>query len=167
MSKQTDYFFLNVKEMYPSFNRPAAIDEEIWDEMLNKLSLEDIKKALKDYRTSKNGSFAPLPAQFKEYVYPYQPKHKVDDEDELPIFPESYLMNEDIKAGRCKYFYPTYCAGVQYVLNVKLKEVLGEEKFSKTTYHQRYRLAVEEGLFGDFDKTLDIVAQNKGKVFHG
>lgn len=154
MTKKTDFFFLNVKDIYPNFNPPAKIDAEIWAEMLEPFEEKQIHDALKDYRLSQYGNFIPTPANFREFIAFYKTR-KV--EETLPLSPETYLMEQDIAAGRCKYFFETYVRGVDYVLNVKLKEVVGKEQLKKMTTGMRYRAAVDYGLFADFDEVLDIV----------
>ena len=158
MSKNSDYFFLNLKQLYPNFKRPATIDVEIWEDELADFTLKDIYAALKAYRKSSSGGVIPTPFQFKDFLYPYKP---IEQKVSLPLSPESYLMEQDIKAKRCKYLFPTYVAGVRYVLDVKLKDYVDEETLKKMTNGMRYRAAVDYGLFADFDKTLDIVAPRK------
>lgn len=140
--------------MYSGFGKPAQIDEEIWAEVLEPFELEDIHKALKSYRKGKNGQFVPTVAQFKEYLYPYEKRVVKDD---LPLSPERYLMEEDIKRGQCKYLFPVYVKAVDYVFNVKVKEAVGEKVFRDFTLGKKYRTAVDYGLFADFDKILDMV----------
>ena len=161
MTENSDYFFWNLKELYPNFNRPSAIDEDIWAEMLTPYTKENIYAALKAYRKSEKGAYPPLPAQFKEHLYPYT--KRVTVVDELPLSPSTYLMEEDIKAGRCKHFFPTYEEAVNYIFDVKLKEVLGMEEFAKLPSRgARYQKAVDLCLFADFDQVLDLVYQ-RGK----
>jgi hypothetical protein len=154
MTNKSDYFFLNIKQMYSGFGKPAQIDEEIWAEVWEPFELEDIHKALKSYRKGKNGQFVPTVAQFKEYLYPYEKRVVKDD---LPLSPERYLMEEDIKRGQCKYLFPVYVKAVDYVFNVKVKEAVGEKVFRDFTLGKKYRTAVDYGLFADFDKILDMV----------
>jgi len=154
MTNKSDYFFLNLKQMYQGFRKPSEIDEEVWAEVLEPFEQDDIRKALKAYRKSKNGQFVPSVAQFEEYLYPYE-KRVV--KEYLPLSPELYLIEQDIKQGRCKYLYPTYVEAVKYVFNVKVKEAVGEEAFKKFTLGKKYRTAVDYGLFADFDKVLDMV----------
>ena len=155
MSKNSDYFFLILKEVYPTICKPSAIDEEIWEEILNSFEPEQIRAAIKSYRASPKGAFPPLPSQFGEFLYPYT-KRKVYEE--LPLSPSTYIMEQDIKAGRCKYLFPTYEAAVNYLFDVRLKEVLGKDEFAKyPSRGARYYKAVELGLFADFDEILEIV----------
>ena len=156
MTANSDYFFLNLKQLYPAFRKPAAIDVEIWEEELADYSQENIHKALKSYRKSALGGYVPTPIQFRDFLYPYKPVVK---KETLPLSPETYLMDEDIRQGRCKHLFPTYVAGVRYVLNEKLKDFVDEELFNKMTRGMRYRAAVDYGLFADFDQVLDIVAK--------
>lgn len=160
MSKNSDFFFLNLKQLYPNFLKPVALDVEIWEEMLEKHTPDSIRKALKAYRQSERGNYIPTPAQFKEYLFFYQPRPK-PEVDDLPEFPASYLMDQDIKNNRRKYFYPTYHAGVQYVLGKVLLNAIGEAEFRSLTYRQRYRRAVDLGLFGNFEEILDYVHENR------
>lgn len=164
MTNKSDYFFLNLKQMYPGFGKPAEIDEEIWAEVLEPFQVEDIHKALKSYRKGNNGAFIPTVAQFKEYLYPYE-KRVV--RDYLPLSPESYLMEEDIKRGQCKYLYPVYVKAVEYVFNVKVKEAVGAKAFKDFTLGMKYRTAVDYGLFADFDKVLDMVYEEGKKYEKG
>lgn len=157
MTENSDYFFWIVKDIYPNFSKPSIVDADIWADMLENYSKTDIFKALKDYRQSEYGVFAPCPSQFKEFIYVYRKDKQVHEE---PFCLPSYLMEEDIKANRCKHNFTIYQWAVNYVLEVKLKEVLGEEEFKKyPTYGTRYKKAIEECLFADFDKTLEIVAK--------
>lgn len=154
MSKKSDFFFLHLKQLYPHFARPSAIDEEIWEDTLAPFCIEDIYKALKNYRQDKNGGSIPTPCVFKEFLYPYVPL-KLDNS--LPLSPETVLMEEDIKAGRCKHLFPDYVKGVEYVLYHKLQEYVDKEELDTYSRGRRYYKAVEYGLFGEFDDVLEIV----------
>ena len=149
MTDKSDYFFLNIKQMYPNFGKPSDIDQEIWEEVLEPFTKDDIRKALKSHRKSSNGAFIPSVAQFKDHLYPYEKRVVKDD---LPLSPERYLMDEDIRRGQCKYLFPTYVKAVDYVFNVKVKEAVGDQAFKDFTTGKKYRTAVDYGLFADFDK---------------
>lgn len=160
MSKKSDYFFVNIKQVYPTFLRPSALDTEIWEEVLEPYSEEEILAGIKSYRKNVDTGFAPSPAKFTAYLY--RPARGEDLKPDLPLSPETYLMEEDIKAGRCKHLFPTYCHAVEYVFNVKLRELYPAEEFKKFSLGQKYRLSVDLGLFADFDEVLDLVYK-KGK----
>lgn len=162
MSNKSDYFFLCLKQLYPNFAKPSAIDEEIWEEMLCNFGAEDIYGALKSYRKSALGGSIPTPVKFNDFLYPYQKKNKPID-NALPLSPETALMEEDIKAGRCKYFFYDYVEGVQYVLYQKIKDYVDEKTLATYSRGMRYRVAVEYGLFGEFEEILDQLHQ-KGKA---
>lgn len=158
MSKKSDYFFLNIKQIYPTFTKPSAIDTEIWTELLEPYSEEDIRNGIKAYRQNEDTGFAPTPARFKMYLFGKTASSgRRSFDDDLPLSPESYLMQNDIKAGRCKYFFMTYSNAVEYVLEEKLKTVVAPEEFKKYTRGMKYRQAVEYGLFADFEETLEYV----------
>ncbi len=158
MSKKSDYFFVNIKQIYPTFARPSALDTEVWSELLEPYSEEEIRQSIKAYRKNEDSKFAPTPARFKSYLFRDAPSaRKREVNDDLPLSPESYLMQNDIKAGRCKYFFMTYTRAVEYVLEEKLKSVVKPEEFKGYTRGMKYRQAVEYGLFADFDETLDYV----------
>ena len=159
MTDKSDYFFLQLKQLYPNFKKPAELDEEIWAEALEPFGQEDIRAALKTYRKGQNGAFIPTVAQFKDYLYPYEPRVAIDD---LPLSPETYLMEEDIKRGQCKYLFPIYVRAVGYVLNTKVKEAVGEEIFRRLSRGMKYRTAVDYGLFADFDKILEKIYKQEG-----
>jgi len=161
MSKNSDYFFLNLKQMYPSLLKPSEIDEEIWAEILAPFSLDNVRSALKAYRMSSKGGFPPIPAVFKDFLYPYT---KTKEIESLPLSPASYIMEQDIKEGRCKYLFPTYQEAVNYIFDVKLKEVLPASEFKQLKSRgARYRKAVELGLFADFENALELVAKRGRK----
>lgn len=157
MSKKSDYYFLNIKQIYPGTPKPSPLETEIWEEILEPYTEDDILRGIKNYRKELDTPHAPSPAKFRGYLYTPCKKKPENSPPELPPSPEVYLMHADVKAGRCKYFYSTYVNAVKYVLNVKLKEETDPERYNKLTQGQRYRLAVENGLFAEFDKVLDLV----------
>ena len=154
MSKKSDYFFVNIKQIYPTFSRPSILDVEIWEEVLEPYDLDEIMAGIKSYRKNEETNFAPNPCKFKKYLFS---KYKPNKKFELPLSPEKYLMEQDIKAGRCVHLFPTYAKAVEYVLDEKLAELYTKDEFKKFSRGMRYHLAVENGLFADFDKTLDFV----------
>lgn len=154
MSNKSDYFFLNIKQLYPNFARPSELETEIWAELLEPYSLEEIRTGIKSYRKDTDVGFAPTPAKFKSYL---KTTTKPTSQPDLPLSPESYLMQADIDAGRCKYFFSTYTSAVKYVLEEKLKAEVSEETFKSYNRGAKYRMAVEYGLFAEFDKVLDYV----------
>lgn len=157
MSEKSDYFFVNIKRIYPNFKRPSALETEIWEEMLEPYAREDILAGIKSYRKSEDTGFAPNPARFSNYLYSRHSKTE-ENRDSLPLSPEQYLMDEDIRAGRCKYLYPVYCKAVNYILDVKTRKLCdSDESFKKLTRGQRYRMAVDNGLFARFDEVLDYI----------
>lgn len=159
MTENTDYFFWNVKELYPNFGKPSRIDNDIWADILNPYSKDEIYKALKSYRKSEKGAFIPIPSRFKEFLYPYD-KKKTPSQGAFCL-PE-HLMKEDIRAGRCKHLFPTYVSATNYILNVKLKEVVGDKKFAECPdYASRIGLAIEECLFADLEPILDYVHEKR------
>lgn len=160
MSKKSDYFFITIKSVYKNFSKPSEIEIEIWEDILEPYELDDIRVAIKSYRQNEENSFAPIPARFKQYLYRKNKKQEAKEPD-LPLSPETYLMEQDIKEGRCKYFYPIYAETVEYVLKDKVKELVGKEKFKKLSRGQCYRIAVDNGLFGDFEKYLDFIYLRK------
>ena len=154
MTKKSDFLFWNLKKIYPNLSRPSQIDEDIWVDILEPYSELDIYAALKSYRQSAVGERIPFPRQFQDFLRLYARR---EPDNSLPLSPESHLIAEDKRAGRCKHFFPTYVRGVHYVLNVKLKAEIGEEEFDKMTRGMRYQAAVDNGLFADFDEVLDYV----------
>lgn len=160
MSDKSDYFFLNIKQVFPNFAKPTPLEAEIWAELLEPYQKDEILEAIKSYRKAEETNFPPNPAKLKNYLF----KRKTNpDKPVLPLSPETYLMEEDIKAGRCRYFFPTYVKAVAYVLDVKLKALFDEREFKSFSRGHKYRLAVEFGLFADFDKTLDLVYRENEK----
>jgi len=161
MSNKSDYFFLCLKQLYPNFSKPSAIDEEIWSDMLKELNVADIYNAVKDYRKSVFGGSIPTPVKFKEFLYPYERKIKPID-NSLPVSPETALMEEDIREGRCKYFFRDYKQGVDYVLNEKIKAYVDEKTLATYSRGMRFQVAVDYGLFGEFEEIMDFL-HKKGK----
>lgn len=156
MSQKSDYFFVTIKQVYPNFAKPSDLDAEIWEEVLEPYSFEVIRNGIKSYRKNVDTGFAPSPAKFQEYLY--EPAVKENPQSpELPPCPEKYLMDADIKAGRCRHFFPTYVRAVTYVLDVKVREAVSPEAFQGMSRVARYRYAVDNGLFADFDQILDEV----------
>ncbi len=163
MSMKSDYFFANIKQVYPTFPKPSPLEVEIWEELLEPYREETIRRGIKSYRKTVDSPYAPTPAKFGEYLYePNVAAKSKKPDDDLPLCPEAYLIKQDIKAGRCKHLFPTYANAVTYLLDVKTKEVMKPEDYKKSTRFQRYRFAVDNGLFANFDQTLDFVAKARG-----
>ncbi len=161
MSQKSDYFFVTIKQVYPNFAKPSEMDVEIWEEVLEPYSVETIRRGIKSYRKNVDTGFAPTPAKFREYLYaPAEPKR--NQKPELPLCPEKYLMEADIKAGRCRHFFPTYARAVAYVIDVKVREVAKPEDYLMMSRMARYRFAVDNGLFADFERVLDQVYKVEG-----
>lgn len=99
-----------------------------------------ILAGIKSYRKSEDTNFAPNPARFRSYLYS---RAKKAEKPCLPLSPESYLMEEDIRAGRCRHLFPTYCKAVEYVLEVELKKLYSEEEFK--AFSQREEIPVGSG----------------------
>lgn len=83
MSQKSDYFFLNIKQVYPNFARPSALETEIWEEMLEPYTQGDILAGIKSYRKSEDTNFAPNPARFRSYLYS---RAKKAEKPCLPLF---------------------------------------------------------------------------------
>lgn len=87
---------------------------------------------------------------------------------------EQELMQRDIQAKRCKYFFPIYKEAVGRIMNDLLKKAIGQEEFAlmEATYKndgpllrgKQYRKALELGLFDNFHEVLEQVAKER---FHG
>lgn len=164
MSTKSDYFFLNIKQVYPTFPKPSALETEIWEELLEPYSEEIILKGIKSYRKTVDTPYAPSPAKFSEYLYqPNSVRRARSVYDDLPPSPESYLIAQDKKAGRCKHNYPTYVKAVNYLLDIKTREHMSAEVYKKSTRFERYRFAVDNGFFANFDETLDFVYNGGGR----
>ena len=159
MKRKSECFLLNVKEIYPNFLYPAKDECEKWEKLLEPFEAEEIIIGLKKWRRAKGKFLVPLVEEFGKYLC-FNKKNLELKEGGLPFSPEAYLMEQDIKAGRCKHFYPTYCRAVRYILNERLKELYKKEEFKNFSYSKKYRLAVENGLFADFDDVLDFVKQS-------
>ncbi len=161
MTHLTDYFFLHIKSIYHNFPRPSEIEEEIWNELLSPYNIDEIKTAIKSYRKSEDGAFAPIPSKFSSHLRHIKRRKK--KEEARPFSPEHYYMQEDIKNHRCKYLYPVYVDAVKHTLFYMLDQIATKEELQDITYEERYNLAVEYGLFEYFHHTLDIVAKNRNK----
>ncbi|MCM1324240.1 MAG: hypothetical protein NC218_08755 [Acetobacter sp.] len=157
MSDKSDFFFLTIKQVYPNFRQPSDLETEIWEEVLEPYDEDSIRDGIKSYRKNVDTGFAPTPAKFREFLFLPVKKRAENELPELPLSPESYLMDEDIKAGKCKYFFSTYVKAVAYVFDVKVKEISDPEEYKKYTRGMKYRIAVDKGLFADFDQILDKV----------
>lgn len=123
MSVKSDFFFINIKQIYSTFPKPSALETEIWEEVLEPYSVEAILKAIKSYRKNVDSPYAPSPAKFGEFLYEPKPaRAEKSFEDDLPPSPESYLIAEDAKAGRLKHVFHTYVKAVNYLLDEKTRE---------------------------------------------
>ncbi len=159
--QKVECFLLNIKELYPNFNYPSQNLIQKWDQTLSPFSADEIIFAIKQWRKTYGTSQAPTIKLFTPYLVKKNSK-TLSKRQSLPFSPENYLMEQDIKANRCKHLYPTYCKAVKYIINIRLKEYYNKTDFKKLNYSQRYSQAVEKGLFADFDKVLDFVSKNGG-----
>lgn len=160
MHAKSDYFFFNLKQVYPDFVKPSPLEAEIWEEVLAPYSEREILAAIKEYRKTETTNFAPNPAKLRPYLLKKQPSASAP---QLPLCPEDYLMKRDIKAGKCRHLFPIYEKAVNYLLDEVLKRSYPPAQFKTFPRGVRYQLAVEKGLFDDFEKTLDLVKNGERK----
>ena len=160
MSANSDFFFISIKSIYPNFMRPSKLEEEIWEEVLDGYSVDDILLAIKAYRKNEELNVAPTPAKIKKYIFSRRPKEVLGG---LPMSAELYLMDLDRKAGREVHYFHTYTKGINYVLDVKLRALVAVDEFNKLDYSAKYRLAVDNGLFADFDVVLAKIKEGRIK----
>lgn len=156
--QKTKCFISNLRELYPNMSAPNEYQSQEWQKILSPLNVEDIISTLKSW-VKKSPKYPPTPQKFQNHLK-FTSKPQTMTKQYLPFSPESYLMRQDIENNRCKHFYPTYCNAVRYLLNVKLKTFYKNDEFKNFNYSKRYQLAVERGLFADFDQTLDFVASS-------
>ena len=154
--QKTNCFFLNLEELYPTFQKQNQKYFHKWQELLTPFSVDDIIFAIKKYKRANKTTTPPTLEEFKKYLT-HTKSIKQIKKTYLPFSPENYLMEQDLKAKRCKYLYPTYCKAVRYILNVRLKQHHTKEEYKALNFSARYISAVEKGLFADFDKVLDFV----------
>ena len=156
MSINSDFFFVSVKSIYPNFAKPSKLDVEIWEEVLDGYSVDDILLAIKSYRKNEELNVAPCPAKFRKYIFSRTPKEVSGG---LPMSAELYLMDLDRKAGRPVYYFHDYTMGIKHVFEAKLKPILEQDEFNKLDYSDKYKLAVEHGLFADFDLVMAKIVE--------
>ncbi len=157
-------FLLNIKYLYPNFKKPSSEEFSKWNALISPYSVEEIILAIKKWKKSHNQTTYPTLQEFKKFLY-HKPNPSPSNLSNLPFNPETYLMEQDIKSGRCKHLYPTYCKAVNYILNERLKEFYNYNDYKKFNYSTRYKLAVEHGLFADFENTLDFIKERSAQ--HG
>lgn len=151
--------FDKIKKLYPTFNYPDELDIDIWQEVLEGFSQEDILRALKEYRKNEEYNAAPNPAKFKKFLVKMDEAHPTSAKALLAetvraISPASDLMQRDIAAGSCRHLLPIYEKAVKYVLREQLIEHMGFNACSKSSEESRYSLALRNGLFDDFNTIL-------------
>lgn len=151
-------FLLNIKELYPNFPKQSDNLTKQWYNLLTPYSVDEIISAIKKWRKTYGTSKYPNTKNFENFL-----AHKIEKTPpplkNLPFNPEGYLMEQDILANRCKHLYPTYCKAVRYILNVRLKEYYTDKDFKNLNYSNRYKSAVDKGLFADFEEVLDFVKE--------
>jgi hypothetical protein len=160
MSAKSDYFYSLLRQIYPNINRPLQLEEQIWAELLESYTEEEILKAVKSFRTDVDTPFPPTPAKLKEYLV-----HRTSSKPTCHGFSlVEHLIQQDQKAGRLVYFYGTYREAVEYVLTEKLRAYMNDdEAFRKLDHQGRVDLAIDYGLFADFDDSLTLVAKRRGE----
>lgn len=158
MSKKSDYLFWNLKQLYPTMGAPTKIDEEIYAEMLEPYSTEEIYAAIKSHRKGERGGYVPRLSELKESLELNHPQRQYVRD--LPLSPEVYLMREDERMGRTKYFFPDYKIAVNYILTERLRKEVGDWAADKL-FAERFRIAVDYGLFADFTEVVKHFRNNK------
>ena len=156
MSVNSDFFFVSIKSIYPSFAKPSNLEVEIWEEVLDGYSVDDILLAIKSYRKCEELNVAPTPAKFRKYIFSRTPR---EISGGLPMSAELYLMDLDRKAGRPVYYFHDYTMGINRVFEDKLRPLLEQDEFNKLEYSAKYKMAVENGLFADFDVIMAKIAE--------
>lgn len=160
--KNTKFIFDKMKKLYPSFEMPDEIDVEVWTEILEGYSQTDILEALKAYRKNVPYNNAPTPAAFRPFLHHEKevaaattPAAPVSDCDGIMLHVKA------IQEGRCRHNMPTYKAAVNYILEDLLCRELPVEEWQHMSKAKRYAVAMEKGLFNDFEDILCKVCRER------
>lgn len=157
MSKNLDYLFLKIKDIYKSFEIPEGIDYKAWEEVIAQSPAEDLMIALKEYRKEDEYNRSPNPAKFKKYLPSPIAEKKAPKNIKIFDLP-SQLMKEDNEAEKnLEFFYRHYQEAVEYILNHELKE------FSTLPLNQRINMAREKGYFNNIRPYLILSKERKLK----
>lgn len=156
--KATGFLFDKIKRLYPTFVRPDELDIEVWAEVLEGYSQTDILDALKAYRKNTPYDKAPNPATFKSFLQ--DDIKKTTGSEFVAVSPAMKLMAADIESGNCKHMINVYEMAVKHVMTDRLIDTIGASEYAKLSYGQKYKTAVNNGLFDDFGATLKKVCFN-------
>lgn len=160
--KTTEFLFNKIKKLYPTFVRPDEFDIDCWLEVLEGYSQTEILDALKEYRKNCEYNNAPIPGTFKKYLH-----HKDAPEFQAtPTVQEAKCgdyswnaMAADIEAGCCRNALYVYRDAEKIVTTDWLLREIPAEVWRKMSPQSRVKVAMDKGLFGNFDEALRQAAQ--------
>lgn len=160
--KNASFVFEKMKRYYPNFETPDEFAIGEWVGILDGYSQTEILEGFKNYRKNVPYNVAPTPATFKSFLQAHKAEKMSESrEGEFKaVSPSIQLMQDDIKNGNCKHLLPVYELAVKYVMTDKLIEIIGASEYAKMSYGQKYKTALNNGLFDDFSSTLKKVCFN-------
>lgn len=162
--KTTDFLFSKIKRLYPTFVRPDEIDIDCWLEVLEGYSQTEILDALKAYRKNCEYNNAPIPGTFKKYLH-HKDEQETKTTDAEPVAKCGDFawerMNSDIEAGSCRNNLYVYRAAERIILTDWLVKEIPADTWQRLSYKSRVQVAMDKGLFDNFDEALRIAAQTR------
>lgn len=181
MSEKTRLIIKKVAELY-SFGSEKKTAEEVtqinyeklldkeqeWEQAFDKYDTDDVIQAINNYWRYKSDKTRPSVSQILSFLQTekeVKPKseHKTDSVRYFCI--ENDLMARDIELKRnSEFILSDYRRAVDYILNESLVNLIGEQEFRKLSSDEKvkersdkYRIAMQNGLFNDFDRTLKML----------
>lgn len=134
-----------------------------WDEAFSEYPLDAVLEAIDAYFKGKTNKSQPKIVDLLKALKGQKKEEKKESKPIRCINPESYFMSRDVELGRnIDCLLSDYKRAVDYIMNDKLIELIGNTEFVKIRYdyQTKYTLAVNNGLFNGFDDILRGVKCN-------
>lgn len=178
MTEKTRIIIKKVAELY-SFGNERKTAEEVtqinyeklldkepeWEQAFDKYDTDDVVQAINNYWRYKSDKTRPSVAQLLALLQTEKdvtPKKEIKTDSMRYFSIENDLMARDVELKRnSEFILSDYRRAVDYILNESLVNLIGEQELRKILNDdkvkersERYKIAMQNGLFNDFDRTL-------------
>lgn len=188
MTEKTKIIIKKVAELY-SFGTEKKTAEEVtqvnyeklldkqqeWEQAFDKYDTDDVIQAINNYWRYKSDKTRPSVAQILAILQTekeVKPKTETNNKSVRYSCAESELMSRDIALKRnSEFLLNDYRRAVDYILNNLLVNLIGEQELRKLSSKDKtkersdkYKIAMDNGLFNQFDDVLRFVKYGESDV---